>query len=333
MTSSFVSCWHEQSEKRPTSDVIVKKLQAIGTSFQMSLPLQRMNNKGRRVVYDPGECYSMTQPYHVWQCHTVHTAHTQYTQHTQEQHTHTTHKHSTAHTHNTYKHTHTHTAHTHTTHTNTFPLLSCSLALCSAKVKQNKKFLSVKKRTKASHSAAGSREGTESSAASGRTPESSLGCEFIALQSQQPDQSRGVNATCACRVCACHMCMSCVCMPHVHVVCVHATCACRVCACHMCMSCVCMPHVHVVCVHATCACHVCACHMCMSCVCMPHVHVVCVHATCACRVCACHMCMSCVCAFSYTYNKVLFVFVSIPVTSNFSAPVHFLSENAVALSM
>ena len=30
---------------------------------------------------------------------------------------------------------------------------------------------------------------------------------------------------------------------------------------------------------------------------------------------------------------VLFVFVSIPVTSNFSAPARFLSENAVALSM
>ena len=200
MTSSFVSCWHEQSEKRPTSDIIVKKLQAIGSSFNMSLPLQRMNNKGRRVVYDPGKCHSM-QP-----CVAM-IRHTQHTQalHTAHKHTHIQHTHT--HTHNTHTHTHTHT---HTTHTHS-PLLSCSLVLCPAKVKQNKKFLSVKKRAKASHSAAGSREGTESSAASGRTPESSLGCEFIAVQSQLADQSRGVHAMCAC-VCVCVCVCACVCV-------------------------------------------------------------------------------------------------------------------------
>ena len=68
-----------------------------------------------------------------------------------------------------------------------------------AKVRQNKKFLGIK-RAKAPCSSGGSREGTGSSA-SGRTPESSLGCEFIAVQSQLQDQPRGACMHACVRAC------------------------------------------------------------------------------------------------------------------------------------
>ena len=153
---------------RPTSDVIVKKLQAIGHCFQMILPLQRMNSKGHRVVYDPGEWYSMKGCWHtIAPCVVMYYTCTPPLCHSPPT----------------------------PSPTPTPPIPPFTLH--PAKVKQNKRFLGIRRKAKAPRSPAGSREGTESSAASGRTPESSLGCEFIAVQSQVQDQPRGV-CVCAC---------------------------------------------------------------------------------------------------------------------------------------